>query len=302
MHHETHKDSKKLKKDVDPKVLSVFTKIMQQKYAISSFSLNSYSLEDSKRNHVFSFKKLDSSLKIAVKIYSISESQTAYSNETSIYKKLSHNQFRLNDYCFTPKLIESGEFEDFGYLILEYIDGQNLMDFITHAVSEAPMNNDSWRNLFELILSWLGSFYDMFQFLPSDIHIRNFIIINEKPPRLYGVDFEDSFYQETRELALIIGAVKVYSSILGAYPGIFESRYLDYKIILGQIWMDILSQSLKNKNDSTKKAFIDGLKKEGLETIQRRLRLRHESKDDAHVAEKNLNFVVKRLIDYIIKP
>jgi len=288
---------KRQRKFIDQNILAIFTKIIEIEYGILPVPPEFYSTEVSKRNHVFCFRNPNSNFKIALKIYKIPEFQQAYSNEISVYETLAQRQFQLNDSCFVPKLLKTGDLEGYGYLILEYIEGNNLMEYITHLIFKEPMNNDSWKQLFDIIFSWLNSFYDVFQFIHLDTHIRNFILTSNNT-KLYGVDFEDTFQADNRVETLINGIGKIYLSILGAYPGIFESRYIDYKLVLGQIWMDLLQNELGIDEQKIGTFFIKALHKEGNELIQRRLRLKHETKDDAQVAERNLNFIIKRLRDY----
>lgn len=83
-------------------------------------------------------------------------------------------------------------------IIMEYLDGHNLLDIIywREELAENINNHDCQANrrLIDDLFSWLHDFYKLAKEITGrsiifgDINLRNFVIANEK---LYGLDFED---------------------------------------------------------------------------------------------------------------
>jgi len=163
----------------------------------------------SKKNDVFLLNLKNSPFahhdKVIFKKYN-----TAFSlNEEEILTKL---------YCSkvsVPKILK----KDKKFLVLEYIDGQNLCDVVNSTLDPKYIR---------MLAQWLANFHQTFSSgngqvtLRGDSRLRNFVIKDDK---IFGIDFEESekgyFVKDVAEMA---------GSIFDTHPGLENPLFFPTKL------------------------------------------------------------------------
>lgn len=271
-------------------------------------------LQKSKRNLVFSVQIPNRNENVVVKIFNIPERSSGLQNELKIYselnktsfvikklevterkpeEKVSYTQFLFSEFAI-PKMIAHGN----DFIVSEFISGNNIMDLIEENVKSIPDSSPYWKKLFTGLILWVIYFYTKFGYFPGDNHIRNFISVENK---LYGLDFEDLLVEKDSLKGLIDVLATIFFSVLGAYPGIMEGEFLDYKKNLGIIFIQSIL-SLKDdfpeilgqiERDSIIRQFLNSLEKEGKAVIRRRKQFHRGGKFKPKTVEKYLENTVR---------
>lgn len=259
--------------------------------------------EISKRNKVFWVKSEFLDRDLIIKTYDFSENRAAYENELAIYKNIKNNTLgsREGTSFRIPKLICGGP----DYLILERVDGNNLMDLITEKIRLTPINDDFWRKIITDLIYWEISFYNRYQYLTGDNHIRNFILSGYD---LYRVDFE-SYIKKTINFDNFIEViVELYFFILSAAPGIVEGQNIKIKTEIAKKFITVLEEIRnddlldipgKKKIITMSNIFIKKLEKIAERVLTRRVRFDRITQEQYVVTMKILqNEVSSKLKSY----
>ena len=88
-----------------------------------------------------------------------------------------------------PKLLNKNE--EFNFLIIEYISGENVCDII----NDELVTIEEKIKIIEELASWFYYFHKYFQdkniqYIHGDAHLRNFIFTKNR--KIYGLDFEET--------------------------------------------------------------------------------------------------------------
>ncbi|MHA1871673.1 MAG: hypothetical protein ACTSU2_10070 [Promethearchaeota archaeon] len=284
--------------------------------------------------------------KIIIKIFKVAEKRsiqnekTIYSifegidkqkeEEKGIHKKSLGKIPNLECHYSVPRRLAEGD----DFLVLEYIDGINLMDLFQTKISELKASDRWWGSIFKALINWFEYFIKASDYVPNDVHIRNFILYEpggEKADKeesganqekgsesgmggggsciLYGIDFEElikcgSDYDRRR---LEIKAIaSLMFSILASDPGIIEGLKLDYKEELIKYFIEEIlndTNSITNfiEEPSDKliiiKEILNAISIEGRNVLQRRLRLGRINNRNIQGVILNLEKIIKNIYE-----
>jgi hypothetical protein len=260
-----------------------------------------YQIKKSKRNFVVSLRLPDKENKVIIKIFKFPEHNTNYNTELKIYRKLKRYDFKLNDHLKVPKLITSVK----DYLILSYIEGKNLMEYLNQAIYDINEDNEFWSNLFSKLIRWQILFNEKTGYIASDNHIRNYILKNLEDLGLYGIDFEEVKLSNNNIKNLLESFANLYFSIIASNPGIYQSKSIEYKSKLGIKFVKSLI-SIFDENNLTDKSkiiddFLDILQKEGYFLMRRRENLGRDGFVSKEKVLNNFNTIINLVKEGLMK-
>lgn len=222
-------------------------------------------VQPSKKNVVLSITPINQS-PIVLKLFS---NPLSLENELDIYTKEQSNTFftanppNPMNYAI-PKLLHSGD----DYIIMEYIQGQNLMNIMTSQI-QSSWDPIFWERISSNLVQWVIGFSEVYKKIPLDCHVRNFIL---RDTTLYGLDFEELEIWTEENLLQVF--VTLYFSILGAYPGIIEGLEVSKKAKIGILLLRCILLSPIFQEKSLKQVvstFLYDLQKEAAKVVQRRI-------------------------------
>lgn len=157
---------------------------------IKENEIDSYKIKEkfkSRKNEVYyvNLKKTDKQV-IPCVLKKYITSRENKSKETFLLKVLRENGLNV------PKVY----FEGSNHILLQYIDGETLLDILVNLENQQNDNIDFENNykLLYKLFEWLENLYSISNkalgkaYIFEDINFRNFIINGDK---IYGVDFED---------------------------------------------------------------------------------------------------------------
>ncbi|MFO7151800.1 MAG: hypothetical protein DIU66_000985 [Bacillota bacterium] len=113
-----------------------------------------------------------------------------FKNTEGLYKESELLEILKGKSVRVPQILRTGS----NYLILEYVDGENLTDLIER-MENKRLPPESLFPVADSLCEWLKSFYEVLReafhknIIMKDVNLRNFIVMDEK---IYGIDFEEA--------------------------------------------------------------------------------------------------------------
>jgi hypothetical protein len=205
---------------------------------LSKWNIKSYQFKDrfySKKNQVSLIRFVDimgRNWEWVVKKYNIS--QDSLNREVEILNTL------YKEGLSVPRLIYRGD----DYLIMEYVSGKTLLEFIEEKEMETQNNTIQFEVLkaIENLAHWLKKYYKILDkaygknLIVGDVNFRNFIVGD----KIYGVDFEN--YRR--------GRVEEDIGKLCAFALTYNPPFTTWKCILVDSLKEIMSEILEVSIDA----------------------------------------------------
>ncbi|NLZ39274.1 MAG: hypothetical protein GX893_06675 [Firmicutes bacterium] len=115
-----------------------------------------------------------------------------YTHPRSLSKEAQIMQALYDEGLAVPKIIASGA----NYLVLEYIQGKNLLTWFEEQEKKAqkPAGSKEITSVLEQWALWFADFYGIlhrkygYSIILNDVNLRNFIVTEQE---IFGFDFED---------------------------------------------------------------------------------------------------------------
>lgn len=113
-----------------------------------------------------------------------------FSNPGDLVKEAAFLEILKQQGVRVPRVLHRGS----NYLLLEYIDGENLADFVEQMEKKGVPPEDVYP-IADSLCKWLKSFYRAAQealhkrIIMKDVNLRNYIVRDGK---IYGIDFEEA--------------------------------------------------------------------------------------------------------------